>query len=219
MENSEKKIKFEMHFHTDESSPCGKVPAKQGVNMYMENGYNGLVVTDHFSENVWGGPEKDWNQVCEGFLQGYRNAKKASEGTDFQILLGMEIRFPHDENDFLVYGISEEFLKHHPWIYRKELPELYQIAEEEGLFIVQAHPYRSMCFQADVRYLHGIEVFNGNPRHQSHNEKALETAEKYHLVQTKGSDFHQPEDIGVWTELPEMPENEKMLVRILKDMK
>ena len=70
MENSEKKIKFEMHFHTDESSPCGKVPAKQGVNMYMENGYNGLVVTDHFSENVWGGPEKDWNQVCEGFLQG-----------------------------------------------------------------------------------------------------------------------------------------------------
>ena len=117
------------------------------------------------------------------------------------------------------YRISEEFLKNHPWIYRKELPDLYQIAEEEGLFIVQAHPYRSMCFQADVRYLHGIEVFNGNPRHQSHNEKALETAEKYHLVQTKGSDFHQPEDIGVWTELPEMPENEKMLVRILKDMK
>ena len=28
--------KVELHFHTDESSRCGKVPAKDGVRMYIE---------------------------------------------------------------------------------------------------------------------------------------------------------------------------------------
>ena len=41
--------KVELHFHTDESSRCGKVPAKDGVRMYIEQGYAGLAVTDHFS--------------------------------------------------------------------------------------------------------------------------------------------------------------------------
>ena len=46
--------KVELHFHTDESSRCGKVPAKDGVRMYIEQGYAGLAVTDHFSEYACG---------------------------------------------------------------------------------------------------------------------------------------------------------------------
>ncbi len=50
---------------------------------------------------------------------------------NFRVYLGMEIRFPHDENDFLVYGMDEEFFFRHPWLYMKELPELWQIADGE----------------------------------------------------------------------------------------
>lgn len=62
--------------------------------------------------------------------------------------LGMEIRFPHDENDFLVYGMKEDFFARYQWIYMKELPDLWEIAEAERLTIIQAHPFRKMCFPA-----------------------------------------------------------------------
>ena len=171
--------KVELHFHTDESSRCGKVPAKDGVRMYIEQGYAGLAVTDHFSEYACG-KEGPWEDICSRFLEGWRLAKETAEsaGSGFQVYLGMEIRFPHDENDFLVYGMTEEFFQKYPWIYEKELPDLYQIAKKEGLTIIQAHPFRSVCFPADPECLHGIEIFNGNPRHDSHNDLARALAER-----------------------------------------
>lgn len=202
---------FELHLHTDESSNCGRVPAKDAVALYMENGYDGCVVTDHLNPAACGSPmsfSKDgeeltpeeslqaWNHVIDHFLLGYQTAKAAAEGKPFQVLLGMELRFPHDENDYLVYGIDEEFLRSHPWFYMKELPDFYQIAEEKGFTIVQAHPFRVMCFLANPRYLHGIEVFNGNPRHRSHNEVAESAADIYGKIKIQSSDFHQLEDIS-----------------------
>lgn len=44
--------KVELHFHTDESSRCGKVPAKDGVRMYIEQGYAGLAVSPIISANM-----------------------------------------------------------------------------------------------------------------------------------------------------------------------
>lgn len=188
---------FELHFHTDESSPCGKVKAAEGVKLLRDEGYTGIVVTDHFSKSVLGGPEEtSWEEVCEKFLRGYRNAKATGDELGMQVFLGMEIRFPTDENDFLVYGFDEEFLEKYPWLYMKSLKELYEIAEQEGLFVVQAHPFRKCCFLDDVNYMHGIEVFNGNPRHDSRNHLAFEAAKKNGLQMTCGSDFHQPEDVS-----------------------
>lgn len=188
---------IELHFHTAEASHCGRVPAEDGVRQYREAGYSGVVVTDHFSRKERGGPgDREWDKVCARFLKGYYAAKTAAAGTDFSVFLGMEIRFPYDENDFLVYGFKEEFLWEHPWIYMKELKELKELADREGLYIVQAHPFRQKCFLADTDCLHGIEIYNGNPRHDSRNECALRAAKKYRLGRTVGSDFHQPEDIA-----------------------
>ncbi len=202
---------FELHLHTDESSNCGQVPAEVAVALYMENGYDGFVVTDHLNPAACGGPSrfaKDgkelseeesvywWNILIDRFLKGYQTAKAAAEGKEFQVLLGMELRFPHDENDYLVYGIDEEFLRSHPWFYMQELPDFYKIAEERGFTIVQAHPFRVMCFLANPRYLHGIEVYNGNPRHRSHNDVANAAADIYGKIKVQSSDFHQLEDIS-----------------------
>lgn len=112
--------KVELHFHTDESSRCGKVPAKDGVRMYIEQGYAGLAVTDHFSEYACG-KEGPWEDICSRFLEGWRLAKETAEsaGSGFQVYLGMEIRFPHDENDFLVYGMTEEFFRNIPGFMKK----------------------------------------------------------------------------------------------------
>ena len=224
---------FELHLHTDESSRCGKVPAKTAVELYMENGYDGCVVTDHFNPIACGSPltfSKDgkglseeeliywWNVVVDRFLKGYQTAKAAAEGKNFQVLLGMELRFPHDENDYLVYGIDEEFLRSHPWFYMQELSDFYKIAEEKGFTIVQAHPFRVMCFLANPRYLHGIEVYNGNPRHKSHNEVADAAADIYGKIKVQSSDFHQLEDISRHYMVVEtMPQTSMDVAKMLRE--
>lgn len=211
-------FQIELHFHTAEASHCGKVPAEEGVRMYRDAGYSGIVVTDHFSRKERGGPgDGEWDKVCTRFLEGYYAAKAAAGEADFSVFLGMEIRFPYDENDFLVYGFSEDFLWRHPWIYMKDVKELKEIADREGLYIVQAHPFRPKCFLADTRCLHGIEVYNGNPRHNSHNERALYAAGKYNLGMTVGSDFHQPEDISLRRAgFSRMPCTEQELAEMLR---
>lgn len=209
---------IELHFHTAQSSHCGRVPAEDGVKQYKEAGYSGLVVTDHFSERERGAPgERSWDSVCERFLKGYHDAKRAAQGMDFQVFLGMEIRFPHDENDFLIYGFTEKLLREHPWIYMKELPDLRKLAEKEGLYIVQAHPFRAKCVLADTVYLDGIEVYNGNPRHDSHNELALQAAGEHKLGRTVGSDFHKPEDLSQrCAKFVHLPHTEQELAEMLR---
>ena len=46
------------------------------------------------------------------------------------------------------------------------------------------------------KYLDGIEIFNGNPRHNSSNDIAEMWAKKYDLMVTSGSDYHEYEDLG-----------------------
>lgn len=215
---------LELHFHTKESSRCGKVPAVEGIRMYLERGYDGVVVTDHFSKAACLDPEIDgdgpemWYRVCQKFLRGYWEAKRAADRTPLRVYLGMEIRFPNDENDFLVYGIDEGFLKKHPWIYMKELPDLYKIAQKEGLAVVQAHPFRKNCFLGDIGCLHGIEIYNGNPRHDSRNELAEQLALEKQLTGTVGSDFHQPQDLAACSvEMESLPKNEQELARRIRE--
>ena len=42
----------------------------------------------------------------------------------------------------------------------------------------------------------GVEVFNGNPRHDSHNDLARRFAEEHGLRMLSGSDAHQPQDVA-----------------------
>lgn len=211
--------RIEFHFHTKESSPCGKIEAMEGVKMFQKAGYDAIVITDHFSTEVLG-DEKDhsWEEVKETFLKGYRNAKRASEQLgNIRVYLGMEIRFPGNENDILVYGMKENFLDQYPWLYTKDLETLYHIAEKENILLIQAHPYRDGCYLENVNFLHGVEVYNANPRHQSHNEKAFQAAEKYHMLQTVGSDFHRLEDLsGVCGRIEEVPEDEALLAEAIR---
>lgn len=46
-------------------------------------------------------------------------------------------------------------------------------------------------------YLDGVEVMNGNPRHDSHNEDAAAYCRANGLIGISGSDFHQWEDLAI----------------------
>ena len=40
-------MKWELHLHTAPTSPCGRVPAAEGIAAFAASGYGGVVVTDH----------------------------------------------------------------------------------------------------------------------------------------------------------------------------
>lgn len=211
-------ILTELHFHTAESSRCGKVPAKQGLSMYKEAGYGAVVVTDHFSRYIFGKPEDgSWEDITRRFLEGYRAAKRESQALGIQVYLGMELRFPYDDNDFLVYGLDEEYITCHPWFYEKDLGSVHREFSRQGIVIFQAHPFRSCCTPADPDHLDGAEIFNGNRRHDSHNETAKAWALEHGLAGICGSDFHQTEDLsGAGVYLDRLPPSGKELARMLR---
>jgi predicted metal-dependent phosphoesterase TrpH len=190
---------YELHSHSCEVSPCGDVKAEDVIALYKAEGYQGLVMTDHYHHEFFSSLDDiPWERKAEKFLKGYRLARAAAEPFDFDVFLGFEIRFTDSGNDFLVYGIDEEFIFSNPMLYKYDLPHLNKVVKAyPGVLIIQAHPFRKGCKPPeDLRLIDGIEIFNGNPRHDSRNNLATELARDNDLIKISGSDFHSIEDLG-----------------------
>lgn len=191
-------MKIELHAHTSETSGCGKMPGEEMIGRYAGSGYDVVVVTDHLigmKDSPLSSEERQ-----EKWLRGYRAAKKAGERVGVTVLLGAEVRFADRPEDILIYGVKET---DGAWLY--ELMDscmtqeaFYAQAHAHGLVVVQAHPFRKGLSPLDRRFLDGIEVYNGNPRHNSRNETALEYAlgGGEGFIKISGSDAHQPVDVA-----------------------
>lgn len=189
--------KYDTHVHTSETSPCGIIEAQEVVRLYKDAGYDGIVITDHYYDSFFEKlGEMPWKDKVDIYLQGYCSAFDEGTNIGLTVLLGMEIRFEENPSDYLVYGITEDFLKKYPKLYKLGIKKFRQLIEDEYMLIFQAHPYRRTMVVADPQDIHGVEVFNGNPRHNSHNDKALLYAKENGLMMSSGSDFHQKEDLA-----------------------
>jgi predicted metal-dependent phosphoesterase TrpH len=213
-------LKYDTHVHTSESSGCGKIPAKKIVKLYKNENYSGLVITDHYAYSIFEDMGyKNWNQKIDLFLKGYYAAKELGEKHGLNILLGMELSFTESRNDYLVYGIDEKFLYSNRELYKIGLINFYKlIKDNENIAIFQAHPFRGYCEVSNPEFLDGVEVYNGNKRHDSNNEKALNFAKMNNLCMSSGSDFHQKEDLargGVIFQ--DNPIKNKTFVKMLKN--
>lgn len=187
----------DMHVHTSEISACGHVPAAQSIRAYRDKGYDAVTVTDHFHAGYFDSlPEElTWAQKVDRWLAGYRAARQAGEALGLRVLLGMELRFDHSPNDYLVYGLTEELLRETPAPYRWDEEAFHRFARENGLFFAQAHPFRPGLTRCSPAWLDGVEVYNGNRRHNSHNDQAAAFAAAHGLIPLAGSDFHEWEDL------------------------
>lgn len=180
-----------------ETSRCGYVRAAEQVKRYKNLGYDGICVTDHLHETYIELMDchEDWNACMERYLYGYRLAKKEGNRLGLDVILGCELRFPENESDYLIYGIDEKWLYDHPFITRLNHQEFFDRYGNEVL-IIHAHPYRNN----DIVYyncVHGLEIVNCNPRHDSRNDLALKLAkDNPHLYRLAGSDAHRDHDEG-----------------------
>ncbi|MEJ6950646.1 PHP domain-containing protein [Natronospora cellulosivora (SeqCode)] len=189
--------KIELHAHSSETSPCGMIEAKELVKMYKDANYQALVMTDHYYDRFFEMVDwLSWQEKMDNYLVGYREAKEMGEKVGLTVLLGIEITFQENTNDYLVFGLDEKFLRDIPELYKYTLKEFRELSREEDILIYHAHPYRKGNKPAPADLLDGLEVYNGNPRHQSFNQLAEEYAKRYKMKMISGSDFHQKEDLA-----------------------
>ena len=180
-------FKTELHCHTAEVSPCGCFKASEVVETYVEARFSTLVITDHFRYYVLDDAGTTWRKRVDHYLAGYRKAQACANGR-IHVLLGIELQFVGDHNDYLVYGIDENFLYENPEIHRMTLKSFRAILPSSAM-IVQAHAFRSGMSVTDPALLDGMEVYNGGTA-DLNNEFAKIWAERFGLLQTSGSDYH-----------------------------
>lgn len=213
------KFKTELHCHTGDVSNCGQETAEYIVSRYLEAGYTSLVVANHMSYYTFVGSRKkysnflektqksdSWQSKIDFFMTGYKNLVKAADGK-LNILLGMEFRDfnPKVENDYLVFGVTEEWLRASEKISEMNIKEMSEYVHKSGMLIYQAHPFRNGMTIIKPNYLDGIEVFNGHNTHNSRNRIASIWADIHGLKRTSGTDFHEKSHVicgGILTDEP-----------------
>ncbi len=206
----------ELHAHTSEVSPCAHQTAAEVAERYIAAGYSTVVVTNHYCDYVMCGAGENWDERFSYYVSGYR-AMKEYAGDRLCVLLGAELRFEENHNDYLIIGFDENFLYEHPDLHRMKLKEFSALARENGILVIQAHPFRNGMQVTPAKYLDGIEVFNGHPEHHSRNRLAREFCRMYGLIPTSGSDFHDAtseESGGIMTDTPIT--SQKQLAEILQ---
>ena len=219
-------FKLEMHLHVAETSPCAQTDEKTIAGIYSEAGYDGIVYTSHYnsflSEYYFSGDVKKYN---ENFLSHFETLKAECAKRGVKVFFGMEAmpdmtsyyEETPDKAEFLIYGATPDFMRHSPErIFKMTVEELHDFCKKNGWILSQAHPFRPMISYHHPEFLDAAEVINDNPRQQNNNDLAIKYAKENNLIQTAGSDFHEPHDARAGVLLKNAVNSEKELVSELK---
>ena len=186
-----RKYKYELHCHTSDVSLCASSTAAEAVQFYKERGYDGVVITDHYSPQTFLFHRAFMpHKYIDHYLKGYRKAKEAA-GDGFTVLWAVEVRFFFTIDDFLIYGADEEFLRKSGNLMTKYLRRLKGLCDENNLILLEAHPFHELRFRHNPALLHGCEVYNGKDKDTDANRKAKKWAKDNSFsIVTSGGDFH-----------------------------
>lgn len=213
-------FKIETHLHTCHSSACGQMTAREIVDAYLEAGYSGLILTDHYNRDTFRYLNVDTKlpgNHLAAFLTGYRELARIGEKRGLKIYRGAEVRFDGSWNDYLLYGFSDDLLSDPEAVFTMGVERFYELVKADGALLVHAHPYRNGGEPTTPAALDGVEVLNTNQHHDNRNDLALAFAQENGLLQTSGSDCHYPMHVGKGGILVErLPENDAELVALLR---
>ena len=184
--------KYETHVHTSPVSRCAKASVADTVKFYKEKGYDGIFITNHFiGGNINSAWDTPYEEKIKFFASDYEEAKKIGDEIGIKVFFGLEDGYKG--SDFLVFGLTPEWLLEHPEIADMKFSEKLTRYAEGGGLIVHAHPFREASYIDHIRlfprHVHGVEVINAS-RNEFENRMALEYANNYGLGHLAGSDNH-----------------------------
>lgn len=187
--------KYEMHAHCKEVSACGVSSAEEMVLAHYNNGYSGMVFTDHFIHGNTNIPRcGDWKDRMKFWYNSYAKAKLLAEDLNFCLMLGLEHYYASGK-EFLIYGeITYDALAEYSYLATADVKEFVRFCHKNNWFVAQAHPFRQRDYidpavLPDPAVLDGVEVYN-HCNNESENLKAEEFCKKYNLIPISGSDTH-----------------------------
>ena len=185
---------YELHSHTSTASLCSIVEPEDYIQFYIEKGFSGMVVTDHFYHgNTSINRRLPWDLFIDEYCQGFYKAKKEGDKRGFTVLFGFEQKFCDGTDEYIVLGISPEWLKSHPEIRDMERIPFFKTMKAAGGYVIQAHPFRERYYVSDIKlsldYVDAIEVLNLGDTDE-HSRRSYEYAKNLGLPMTAGTDIH-----------------------------
>ncbi|MBP0989929.1 MAG: transposase [Oscillospiraceae bacterium] len=189
--------KIDTHVHTSESSFCACVSAFDTVDLYKKASFDAIIITNHFAHYCFDALKGDSDsEKITSWLSGYDLAEKRGKQVGLRVYLGMEINFPENRNDYLVFGFDRNFLYENSRIAFSDLATFRAVTKGTDICVFQAHPFRPNMIPVAQPFVDGIEIFNGNVRHCESNDKSDAWALDHNLLISSGSDFHQIVDVA-----------------------
>ena len=183
---------YETHMHTNQASACGRSPGRDYIRPYMDAGYAGIIITDHFYRgNCAVDRSLPWKEFIRRFCAGYEDARNEGEKFGFPVFFGWEENVDGDE--YLIYGLDGDWMAERPDMPTWTRRQMHDFVRAAGGCVVQAHPFRARYYNHDI-YLSsemcdGVEIYNsGNERNW--DILAARYAAVTGLPATAGSDNH-----------------------------
>lgn len=183
---------YETHMHTSPASACSSTRGRDFIPRYIDAGYAGVIITDHFWHGNCGIDRSlPWPEFVHQFCAGYEDALNEGLKRDFPVFFGWEEAF--EGNEFLIYGLDKQWLLDHPEVITWDRRRQYQEVHKYGGCVVHAHPFRAASYIRDIHLspwlVDGIEGYNGG-NEQRWNILGMRYAQVRGLPVTAGSDNH-----------------------------
>ena len=186
-------FRIEMHAHSHPVSPCSEMTPAELAEIYgkSEIKYDAMVLANHYSKGLCDDLSKE--EAIDRYLGAFSDFEEECKKFGITALLGCEIRFTENNNDYLIYGIDRDILSKAYDYFEKGLKAYRtEVILEKSVFL-QAHPKRKGMTEINAELLDGIESFNMHPGHNSKVGIAAKYANENGLtIKTAGSDFHHP---------------------------
>jgi len=192
---------YETHLHTREGSSCGVSGGREYVQKYMDLGYSGIIITDHFfNGNCRADRNLPWKKWVQEYIRGYEHTKEEGLRRGFDVFFGWEETL--DGNDYLVYGLDKEWLLAHPEAANWSPKEQFDEVRRCGGCVVLAHPFRFTQNMNRISFhstcVHAVEAAN-SANSQISDALAWSYAKQLKVTATAGSDIHYAADIRMNT--------------------
>ena len=189
---------YETHLHTSQVSSCAVTRGRDYIQRYLDLGYTGIIVTDHFyNGNCSLKRNLPWEKWVHAFCRGYEDAREEGERLGLDVFFGWEESFQGGD-DYLVYGLDKQWLLEHPEVRFWTREKQFEVVGQNGGCVVHAHPFRQQYYIRNIRFSVGlvdaVEVAN-SAHNRSFDVQALAYAKKHRLPATSGSDIHIEEDV------------------------
>ena len=189
---------YETHLHTNQVSACGISRGRDYIQRYLDQGYTGIIVTDHFYNGHCAlNRNLPWEKWVHAFCRGYEDARAEGARRGLDVFFGWEETFKGGD-DYLVYGLDKYWLLEHPEVRYWSREEQFEAVRQDGGCVVHAHPFRLYYYIENIRFSVGfvdaVEVANSG-NNQPFDAQAWAYAQENGLPATAGSDIHRADDL------------------------